>query len=123
MSFRVKIQTKNGYKIVDINRRKAIKERCQNCVGFSYAEVNRCEMLDCSLHPFRTGKGYQDSKKRQASIRAYCLWCCLDQPGEVLKCPAMDCALWHYRKGRIDRTVEIDFVQKNNHICANSEAK
>ncbi len=122
MPIRVKVQTKVGHKIFDLNRRRAIRLRCWNCTGFNYAEVNRCDKLDCQLYPFRSGKGKQDAKARNKAIRSYCLWCCTGQSSEVSKCPALHCPLWCFRKGLIDRASEIVSVAENGHIEAFSEA-
>jgi hypothetical protein len=122
VSIRVKIQTKSGHKIINLNRRRAIKERCLNCSGFKYSEIKNCDFFDCPLHAFRSGKGKQNAKARNKAIRQYCLWCCAGQSGEVLNCPILDCPLWPYRKGRIDRSSEIVSMQKNEHIEATFES-
>lgn len=122
MSILAKIQTKGGHKIVDLNRRRAIRLRCWDCSGFNYAEVSRCQFDDCPLFPFRSGKGRQDAKDRNKAIHSYCLWCCADQPSEVLKCPALDCPLWSFRKGRIDKATKNVSMPEKGHIEAFSEA-
>jgi len=108
-----KIQRKNRQKIVDLNRNKAIRERCLNCSAWMPKEVRNCEFPDCSLYPFRSGKGKQDPKLRTKAIKEYCS---VDQPGEVTKCPCTDCSLFPYRQSRIDRSVEIDSVQEMQQI-------
>ncbi len=35
---------------------KAIRAKCLDCCCGSPAEVNRCHLDDCALHPFRFGK-------------------------------------------------------------------
>ena len=35
---------------------KAIRLKCLDCMGGDYAEVKRCDLTGCSLHPFRLGK-------------------------------------------------------------------
>jgi hypothetical protein len=117
----VKIQSKNGQKIVNLNRRKAIRERCLDCSAWVPKEVRKCEFPDCPLYPFRSGKGKQDPKLRAKAIRDFCLWCTVDQPVEVTKCPCTDCSLYPYRKWRIDRSVEIDSVQEKQHIHGSLE--
>jgi len=112
----VPIMSKNGLKVVDLNRRKAIRERCLNCAGWSYKEVTNCEFDDCDLHPFRSGTGKQNAKARSKAIRDYCLWCCAGQLMEVSKCPSIDCSLFPYRKTKIERLVEIKSLPKNDHI-------
>jgi len=122
VSIRVKIQTKNGFKIVNLNRRRAIRERCLNCSAWVPSEVTNCEFGDCQLFPFRSGKSRQDAVARNKAIRQYCLWCCADQPGEVSKCPASGCPVWCYRKGQVDRSAEIKSLPKKGHIGAFFEA-
>ena len=35
---------------------QAIRAKCLDCSGGSYAEVARCHLEHCPLHPFRFGK-------------------------------------------------------------------
>ena len=131
-----KIQRKNRQKIVDLNRNKAIRERCLNCSAWMPKEVRNCEFPDCSLYPFRSGKGKQDPKLRAKAIRDFCLWCTCDQPGEVTKCPAKNngqkttgvnawesttCSLFPYRKWRIDISPKIDSVKEKHRIHGSKE--
>ena len=91
------IQSKTGTKVVNLNRRKDIKERCLNCSAWSPKKVEQCHFTDCPLYPYRSGKGKQDAKERNKAIRAYCLWCCSNQPSEVRLCPSGECSLFLYR--------------------------
>jgi hypothetical protein len=119
---KVIIQTKDGsYKIIDLNRRKAIRERCLNCSGWILSEVRNCEFPECSLHPFRSGNGKQDAKARVKAIRAYCLWCCLGNHTEVIRCEVKHCPLFAFRKAKIDRSGAIDFMSKKDLIEVLSE--
>jgi hypothetical protein len=93
------IAHKRGPKIINLNRRIAIKERCLNCSAWVYKEVKVCKFTDCA--PFRTGNGKQIAKARDKSIRSYCLWCCNGQRKEVMLCTSPDCPLYPYRKSRI----------------------
>ena len=52
---RVSILSKNGLKIVNLNRRKAIRERCLNCSCWRPQELTNCTLTDCPLYPYRTG--------------------------------------------------------------------
>ncbi len=45
----VKILSKNSQKIINLNRRRAIREHCLNCSGYSRAEVHRCPVTSCPL--------------------------------------------------------------------------
>lgn len=98
---------KNGSKVMNLNRRKAIRERCLNCVGWMSCEVRICDFTMCALHPYRMGTGAQDARKRSQAIRNYCLQCCNDQSTEVRMCPCRDCSLYPFRKYQVDRSVEI----------------
>jgi len=120
---KVKIQSKDGYKIININRRKAIRERCLNCSGWVLKEVSNCDFIDCSLYPFRSGKGKQNPKKRDRAIRAFCRWCMCGKRSEVSKCVSTDCPLFLFRMNGIDRPSKIEFVIKNARIEAVSENK
>jgi len=105
---KVQILGRKGPKVVNINRRRAIRERCMICSNWSPKEVFECGHVDCPLYPYRTGQGRQDAVERGRAIRAYCLWCMCDQSHEVRLCPSKDCPLFPYRQSAVDRTVEID---------------
>jgi len=81
----------------NINRRRAIRERCLDCSAWSTKEVSECPMTDCVLFPFRMGKGKQNPKDRGKAIRAYCMWCCVGKPSEVRLCSNGDCPLHQFR--------------------------
>jgi len=119
----VLILGKNGPKEVDLNRRKAIRERCLNCSGWAVKEVTICMFTDCPLYAFRSGRGKQNAKDRAKAIRDYCLWCCAGQLMEVSKCPSIDCPLFPYRKTKIERSAEIKSLPKKRHIELFSEDK
>jgi len=104
---KVTILGKNGVKVVNLNRRKAIREKCLNCAGWCHKEVTNCTVTDCILYPFRSGQGKQNAKARAKSIRKYCLWCMNGQHGEISRCSSKDCSLFPYRKTRTDRSTEI----------------
>jgi len=104
---------KNGPKIIHLNRRRAIREKCLNCSGWDHKELTHCSHTDCKLHPFRTGNGVQNSADRIKAIRHYCLFCMNGQVGEVSKCPSIHCPLYIYRKGGVDK-VTIGNNRKKN---------
>jgi len=112
----IAIQHKHGLKIVNLNRRKAIRERCLNCSAWVSREVANCSFTECSLLPFRSGQGKQNAKLRSKAIRDYCLWCMADNTAEVSKCTSPDCSLFPYRKSTIDRSAEIKSISKLGHI-------
>jgi len=113
---KVLVRGKNGLKPIELNRRKAIRERCLNCSAWSHKEVTNCKFKDCSLYPFRSGQGKQNARDRSKAIRLYCLWCMNDQHGEVSKCPPSYCSLFPYRKAQTDRSTEIKSLLKKGHI-------
>ncbi len=118
---KVSILRKNGHQVIDLNRRKAIQERCLNCAAWSYKEATDCIFENCLLYPFRSGRGKQDAGERARAIRCYCLWCVNDQPGDVSKCTSQDCSLYPYRKSRTDRSAEIKALPGIGHIGLLSE--
>ena len=113
---KVSISGKIGLKVVDLNRRKAVRERCLNCSGWIHKEVANCEFPDCPLYPFRSGQGKQNAKARAKAIRKYCLGCMNGQFGEVSKCPSTECPLFAFRKIQTDRSTEIKSLPKKSHI-------
>ena len=110
------IQHKQGSKIVNLNRRKAIRERCLNCSAWFSREVANCSFTECTLFPFRSGQGKQNAKLRSKAIRNYCLWCMAGNKAEVSKCTSPDCSLFPYRKSTIDRSAEIKSIPEKGHI-------
>jgi hypothetical protein len=117
----VLILRKNGLEIVSLNRRKGIRERCLNCSAWHHKEVTNCELSDCPLHPFRTGKGKQNPKERARAIRKYCLWCMNGQLTEISNCPSVDCPLFLYRKTRMERPGKINSMLEKGYIEGSSE--
>jgi hypothetical protein len=115
---RVNIMHKDGCKVVDLNRRKAIHERCLNCSAWSVKEVSGCTFIDCPLWPYRTGREKQNPKKRQEAVKAYCLWCMNGQTGEVSKCPSKTCPLFHFRGKGKDKYGNMPLNPENVHLEA-----
>ena len=121
---RAVILDKHGNKkIVNLNRRKAIRERCLNCSAWCPKKVTNCSLKDCPLHPFRSGKGKQNPKARENAIKKYCLFCMAGQKPEVRKCISVNCPLYSYRMKRLDQSAEIDSMVKFDHIEAVFESK
>ena len=115
------IRDRNGFRVARINRRKAIRYFCAECVGWETYQIDRCngEHLDgsmCSFHSFRSGQGKQNAKLRSKVIRDYCLWCMVGNKAEVSKCTSPDCSLFPYRKSAIDRSAEIKSIPKSSNI-------
>ncbi len=113
----VRVLSKDGLKLVTLNRRNAIHQRCLNCHGWQSHEVRECDFHDCDLHPFRTGAGKQDAGARAEAIRRYCLWCVAGQRGEVSGCPSTTCSLFPYRKTVVDRSADARYFAQNPHIA------
>jgi hypothetical protein len=120
---KVEIMAKGGFKAVELNRRKAIHEKCLDCTCWIPKEVKDCIFSECPLYLFRTGKGKQNPKKRKESIRKYCLWCMAGKSSEVQKCVSHSCALFPYRLKQIDKSLEINSYPENAHIGTISENK
>ena len=120
---KIKIMAKNGFKVVDLNRRKAIHERCLNCSCWNPKEVTNCSFTDCPLYSYRTGRGKQKPKERAMAIRKYCLWCMGGQRSEIKKCVSLICPLFPFRLKDIDHSVEIDSKAQIAHIEPVFEAK
>ena len=116
---KVLIMSKDGLEAVNLNRRKAIHERCLICTCWIPKEVTGCTFKQCSLHHYSLGKGNQDAAKRQKAIRAYCRWCSNDQVGEVTKCPSNTCPLWIYRKCGLNKAINSPSFEKFDRIGGN----
>jgi hypothetical protein len=96
---RVVILDKHGNKkIVNLNRRKAIREFCLQCVGWSASEVDNCTMPECPLYPYRSGAGKQNAKERQKAISNHCARCM--NGSHVSECNNQTCPLWNFRGTR-----------------------
>ncbi len=115
---KVKILSKGGVKEVDLNRRKAIRERCLNCSDWSPKEVTNCTIDDCPLYSFRSIEGKQNAKARKKAIRKYCLWCMEGRVHEISKCTSRTCPLFAFRNITLDKSAEIDSLPKRGHIEA-----
>lgn len=110
------IMGKDGLRTVDLNRRKATREKCLNCSCWSPKEAIACKFKECPLRPFRSGEGRQKPKERQRAIRLYCLWCMVGRSSEVRKCPSLTCPLFPYRLKGTDHSVEVPSNLEKGHI-------
>lgn len=91
---KARIQSKDGYRVISLNRRRAIREKCLNCSAWSIKEVEQCSFEGkCPLWPYRMGTGKQNAKNRDKAIKAYFLWCMNGQRAEIAKCVSRGCAL------------------------------
>ena len=118
---KVLIQDQNGYRIRKLNRRTAIRANCLNCTCWTCGQVTNCPIDDCPLFEFRMGRGHQNPRTRAQAIRNYCKWCMDYQSSEISKCTAFTCPLFSFRKSRIDRSVDLDSMAKNDHIAVFAE--
>jgi len=113
---KVLIMSKDGLEAINLNRRKAIHERCLNCTGWHAKDVTDCQFTKCPLYPFRTGDGKQNAIARNKAIKDYCLSCSNGQIGEVTKCPSNNCPLYIYRKGGLENAIKPTSFEKIDHI-------
>jgi len=104
--------SKDGIKNVNLNRRKAIHERCLNCCCWHPGEVAKCALKKCPLYQFRTGGEKQDAKLRNSAIKNYCLFCMSGQVGEIAKCPSNKCPLYVFRRGHQERIEKEHFSKR-----------
>jgi hypothetical protein len=118
---KVNILRKYGNQTVDLNRKKAIRERCKNCSGWNAVEVELCQQTDCQLYKYRMKGSNQNTKERDRDLRRYCLACCNGSLGEVKKCPSLDCPLYAFRQTKVDRSIEIKSENCRGHIEAFSQ--
>lgn len=79
---------------------RSVRAYCLWCCNDSYAEVVQCPATDCSLWPFRSGKGSKGKGGLMKPIRAKCMDCSSEAYSEVTRCQFKDCSLWHYREGK-----------------------
>ena len=107
------ILSRDGLKTVALNRRRAVREKCLNCSGWSNQEVEGCIFTDCSLYPFRGGQGKQNAKDRNQAIKSYCLWCMAGEKAEIKRCVSFHCPLFMFRRGT---TEKMNPVLRRGHI-------
>jgi len=103
------IRNKTGFRVVRLNRRKAIRYFCAECVGWDTNEIGRCigkypDGSMCSLHSFRSGQGEQNAKERDTAIKKQCRYCMQGNFISVGSCTSRYCPIYAYRINRTDRT-------------------
>lgn len=116
------IHSRDGLKTVNLTRRRASREKCLNCSGWSLKEVEGCTFRDCSLFPFRMGRGKQDARARNKAIRAHCKWCMAGDVYEVKRCTSPHCPLFAFRGVRADNSQKCPSLLKKHHIDASPGA-
>lgn len=107
------VRTKTGFKVIHINRRRACRLMCLECVGWEQAEVDRCsgKMMDgsvCSLIPFKNMTGKQNAKVRDEAVRKFCLECMGGNRMEVANCKSFYCPLYPFRSSMTDKLTLFD---------------
>lgn len=105
---KVKLISKNGFKLAIINRRKAIREKCLDCSSWLKNEVKNCSFNGCKLYGFRLAIGQQNAKARKEAIHRHCKLCSGGGSKEVKKCPTETCALYAFRLSTPDRSVSVN---------------
>ena len=65
MSVKHTIRSSNGGTVtVRLTPLTAITKCCRECMGFVFAEVERCTSPLCPLFPFRNGEGHSGKSKK-----------------------------------------------------------
>ena len=103
------VRDKTGFRVTHINRRRACRFMCLECVGWEPSEIDKCKgvLLDgsvCQLKDFRFMTGKQDAKKRNKAIRNHCLECMGGSFYTVANCKSPLCPLFPFRNVTIDKT-------------------
>ena len=75
---------------------KAIRGKCLDCAEDKTA-IRECPMNDCTIYPYRMGKGAVKGVSRLKAIRNKCLWCMNGVKKEIRFCQSPDCALFLHR--------------------------
>jgi len=127
---KMKIRTKDGFRVTHINRRRSIRLMCIECVGFSFDDIDKCtgKMLDgsvCPLVEFRTGRGRQNPKKRTQAVIKHCKDCMGGSSQSVTHCVAPLCPLFPYRQHAIDKrflfpndTPDSEILKTDIEVCS-----
>jgi hypothetical protein len=103
------IRNRNGLRVARMNRRRAIRYFCAECVGWENNEINKCKGQHqngslCSFNSFRSGQGKQNAKKRNAAIKKQCRYCMQGTFISISNCTSRYCPIYPYRNHRTDRT-------------------
>ncbi len=79
---------------------RSIRAFCLWCCLGNYREIGLCPAEECSLHPFRSGKGSRGKGSILKPVRAKCLDCSGYSIVSARDCWAEECSLWPYRMGK-----------------------
>jgi len=109
MSYKTIIRDRNGFRAARVNRRRAVRNFCTECCGWSIVEVEKCDgkHLDgsmCAFHSLRSGQGKQDAKKRDAAIKKQCRYCMQGNRFSIGSCTSRYCPIFPYRNYKTDRS-------------------
>jgi len=109
------IRTKDGFRVTHINRRRACRFMCIECMGWGEAnrEVDACngEMLDgtiCALIDFKDMRAPQNAAKRSKATRLFCRECMGGNSALVADCSSVYCPVFPYRLTKADKSVLFD---------------
>ena len=56
MAVKHEVLTKDGLKEMDLTPMKAIRLKCLECANFQWSEIKNCNIEDCALWIYRSGK-------------------------------------------------------------------
>jgi hypothetical protein len=96
------VLSQGGTKVINLNRRTAIRHFCLGCSDFVWDRVVECESSGCLPYSYRLGRPLRiglSSKDRADSIIQYCMECSEANGIEKEQCDAEVCALFPYRNG------------------------
>lgn len=80
---------------------RAIRLKCLYCSNNNREEIKNCIIPECSLYPFRLGKGVKRKRpSKLKAIRKYCYGCEEGTWLGIKNCELTDCALYQYRFGK-----------------------
>lgn len=111
------IRTRDGFRVTHINRRRACRLMCVECMGWNEAnrEVDLCDGKGlagpvCPLLDFKEMLTQQNAAKRSRATREFCLECMGGSVSLVTECTAVYCPLYAYRRNpKIDKSVLFNF--------------
>jgi len=107
------IRTKDGFRVTPINRRRACRLMCVECMGWNNSEVDDCngKMLDgsiCALVSYKGMREKQNPTKRNRALRDFCLECMGGSVDLVSKCESKYCPVHPYRIAKTDTSFLFD---------------
>lgn len=96
-----------GREVVKINRRRACRYMCLECVAWEDIASCTGQMHDgsiCPLKDFQNMQVKQNAAKRKQAIMAFCLDCVGGSVIDRSSCISPHCPLFPYRKSSVDHT-------------------